>query len=160
MQSQSIKNRHLLIVYHSQSGNTHRLAEAAYEGAIDYAAANVTVRLTRAIDAGADDLLCCHGLLLGTPENFGYMSGVLKDFFDRTFYPVEGRIQALPYAMFISAGNDGTGAVRAIRRIANGYPFNEVQPPLICVGDVTSECLTQAGELGMAFAAALESGIF
>ena len=113
-----MSTRHLLIVYHTQSGNTGRLAEAAWRGATDDEVTDVEVRMVRASDAGPDDLLWTDALLLGTPENFGYMSGGMKDFLDRTFYPVEGKIQALPYAIFISAGNDGTGAIRAIHRIA------------------------------------------
>src|SRR5262249_4300612 len=152
--------RNLLIVYHSQSGRTERLARAALDGTRDPAVENVDVRFLRATDAGPDDLLWAHGLLLGTPENFGYMSGAMKDFFDRTFYPVEGRIQSLPYALFISAGNDGTGAVRAIRRIANGYPFKEVQEPIIVHGDPTDEAIEQCRELGLALAIGLEAGVF
>ena len=152
--------KHLLIVYHTQSGNTGRMAGAAFEGATDDMVENVEVRLIAAKDAGPDDLLWAHGLLIGTPENFGYMSGGMKDFLDRTFYPVEGKIQALPYAIFISAGNDGSGAVRAIHRIANGYPFNEVQEPLIAKGTLTDDHLERCRELGMTLAAGLEAGIF
>ncbi len=88
------------------------------------------------------------------------MSGAMKDFFDRTFYPVEGRILPLPCALFISAGNDGSGAVRAIRRIVGGYPFNEVQEPLIAQGEVRDEHLEKARELGMTLAAGLDAGIY
>ena len=116
--------------------------------------------MRRARDAGADDLLWADGLLLGTPENFGYMSGAMKDFLDRTFYPVEGKIQSLPYALFISAGNDGTGAVRAVRRIANGYPFTEVQAPLIAKGELTESHLATCRELGMTLAVGLDAGIY
>ncbi len=152
--------RNLLIVYHSQTGNTQTMAEAALAGARDQLIEDVEVRFLRASDAGPDDLLWAHGLLLGTPENFGYMSGALKDFFDRTFYPVEGRIQSLPYAVFISAGNDGSGAVRAIRRIANGYPLKEVQEPIIARGEITDDVVARCRELGMALAAGLEAGVF
>jgi multimeric flavodoxin WrbA len=152
--------RHLLIVYHTQSGNTGKLAFAAAEGARDPAVEAVEVRLLRAADAGPNDLLWAHGLLLGTPENFGYMSGGLKDFFDRTFYPVEGRLSPLPYAAFVSAGNDGTGAVRAIRRIVGGYPFVEVQPPVIVVGPPSDEDLARCRELGLALAAGLDVGMY
>ena len=105
-------SRNLLIVYHSQSGRTETMARAVLDGARDPQIESVDVRFLRAASAGPDDLLWAHGLLLGTPENFGYMSGAMKDFFDRTFYPVEGRIQSLPYAAFVSAGNDGTGTRR------------------------------------------------
>ena len=155
-----MSSRHLLIVYHTQSGNTARLADAALAGATDEEVGGVEVRMVRAADAGAEDLLWADALLLGTPENFGYMSGGMKDFLDRTFYPVEGKIQALPYAIFISAGNDGTGAVRAIHRIANGYPFNEVQEPIIAKGPPTEEHVARCRELGMALAIGLEAGIF
>ena len=88
------------------------------------------------------------------------MSGAMKDFLDRTFYPVEGKILSLPYAVFISAGNDGSGALRAIRRIANGYPFTEVQEPLITQGSLSDENLSRAEELGMTLAAGLDAGIY
>ena len=102
------ERKRLLIVYHTQSGNTGRLAESVFAGARRVAETETVIK--RAFDAGTDDLLACHGLLLGTPENFGYMSGALKDFFDRTYYPCEGRLTGLPYAVFVSAGNDGSGA--------------------------------------------------
>lgn len=152
--------KHLLIVYHTQTGNTGTLAEAALAGATDELIEAVEVRCLRAAEAGAQDLLWADGLLLGTPENFGYMSGGMKDFLDRTFYAVEGLILALPYAIFISAGNDGSGALRAIRRIANGYPFNEVQEPVIARGAVTEADRERCRELGMTLAAGLDAGIY
>lgn len=120
----------------------------------------VEVRFLLAHYAGVDDLLWAHAVVLGTPENFGYMSGAMKDFMDRTFYPVQGKIDGLPYAMFISAGNDGTGAVRAIRRIGNGYPLREVQEPIIVRGDPDAGALATCEELGMAMGAGLELGVF
>ena len=149
----------LLIVYHSQTGNTKALAEAARQGATDPLIEGVDVRLKTVADAGPEDLLAAQGLLLGTPENFGYMSGGMKDFLDRTFYPVEGKLRPLPYAVFISAGNDGEGALRAIRRIAGGYPFVEVQDPIIARGDVEPH-LPACRELGMTLAAGLEAGVY
>ena len=150
----------LLIVYHTQTGNTERMAQAALTGANHDLITHVEARLLRAKEAGPDDLLWADALLLGTPENFGYMSGGMKDFLDRTFYPVEGKILSLPYAIFISAGNDGTGAIRAIRRIANGYPFKEVQEPVLAQGELTDEHIAACEELGMTLAAGLEAGIF
>ena len=148
----------LLIVYHTQSGNTGRLAEAVRDGA--QAETGVETTLQRAFDTTIDDLLNCHGLLLGTPENFGFMSGALKDFFDRTYYPAEGRTLGLPYAVFISAGNDGSGAVRQIERIATGYGWKRVAEPLIVQREITAADLARAAELGAAMAAGLALGIF
>jgi multimeric flavodoxin WrbA len=152
--------KHLLIVFHSKTGNTRQLADAVIDGASSDDAGGVEVRVLRAADAGPEDLLWADGLLLGTPENFGYLSGALKDFLDRTFYEVEGKLTPLPYAMFVSAGNDGTGAVRAMERIANGYPFLAVQAPLIARGTPTPEDLDSCRELGQAMAMGLEMGIF
>jgi multimeric flavodoxin WrbA len=131
-----------------------------YAGATDPAVEAVDVRMKRAIDADARDLLWTNGIILGTPENFGYMSGAMKDFFDRTFYAVEGRIQPLPAAYFVKAGNDGSGALRAIRRIANGYPFHEVQEAVVVAGDATAEDHARCRELGLALAAGLDAGIY
>ena len=153
-------SRRLLIVYHTQTGNTKALADAAFLGATDPLVEGVTVRLKKARCADAEDLLWCDGLLLGTPENFGYMSGGMKDFLDRTFYPVEGKIQPLPYAIFVSAGNDGRGAVRAIRRIVGGFPFHEVQEPVIARGAIADQDRNACRELGMTLAAGLEAGIY
>ena len=150
--------KNLLIIYHSQSGNTHQLADQVLAGCRDEA--NVESRLLGAFDAGLKDLRWADGLLLGTPENFGTMSGALKDFFDRTYYPAEPYKLNLPYGIFISAGNDGTGAVRAMERIANGYPFLAVQAPLIARGTPTPEDLDSCRELGQAMAMGLEMGIF
>jgi multimeric flavodoxin WrbA len=152
--------KHLLIVYHTKTGNTGRLARAARDGASCSEVGDVAVRFLLARDAGARDLLWANGVLLGTPEYLGYMSGAMKDFLDRTFYEVEGKLQPLPCAIFISAGNDGSGALRALRRIINGYRFEEVQEPVIARGPVTEEHLERCRELGMALAVGLEAGIY
>ncbi|NNC54806.1 MAG: flavodoxin family protein [Pseudomonadales bacterium] len=148
----------LLIVYHSQSGNTRQLADAAVRGA--GLEAGVDVRLRCAFEAGLDDLLQADGVLFGTPENLGYMSGALKDFFDRTFYPAEPHQLSTPYALFISAGNDGSGAVREIDRILRGYPLRKVAEPLVVKGAIDAPALAEAEALGQAMAAALVMGAF
>ncbi len=152
--------KHLLIVYHSQTGHTESMARAVREGATSTDIEGVETRFLTAFEADSEDLLWADALLLGTPENFGYMSGALKDFLDRTFYPCEGKIENLPYAIFVSAGNDGSGAVSAIRRIAKGYPFREVHDPIIAKGDLTPDTLDSCEELGMTLAAGLELGVF
>jgi len=136
------------------------MAQAVRSGAQHPDISDVETRYLRAQQAGPEDLLWANGLLLGTPENFGYLSGAVKDFLDRTFYEVEGKLNPLPYAMFVSAGNDGSGAVRAMERIANGYPFVRVHEPLICKGEVNADALSRCEELGMTLAAGIEMGIF
>ena len=104
------EGKHLLIMYGGHTGGrTYRLVKAVQRGVLATEAA-IEVRALPALEAGVDDFLWAQGLLIGTPEHFGYMSGAVKDFMDRTFYPVEGRVDGLPYAVFISAGNDGTEA--------------------------------------------------
>lgn len=151
--------KHLLIVWHSQSGRTEALLRAVIEGVAEFSD-EIELRVLRAFDAGLDDLLWAHGLLIGTPENFGYLSGAVKDFLDRTYYPAEGRTIGLPWAMFVSAGNDGTGAVRALERIATGYQWNKVAEAVIVRGELDETGLARARELGQTLAAGLSVGIY
>ena len=150
----------ILIVFHSQSGNTRKMAEEVARGASSIQ--GVKVVLKRALETEAQDLIDCDALLLGSPEYFGYMAGALKDLFDRTYESLRGhpRIFRKPYAVFISAGNDGEGALRSIERICLGYQFRKVQPPLISRGSLTEEILARCRELGQAMAAGLNFGIF
>ncbi len=151
--------KRLLVVYHSKDGKTGRLAKALYKGATD-TELTIDCRFKTAVESDKDDLLWSDGIIFGTPENFGYMSGALKDFFDRTFYEVEGQLEGKPYCIFIGAGNDGTGALSSIRRICNGYKFREVLEPVIVVGELREEDIDRCQELGLAMAAGLEAGIF
>ncbi|MFT5392237.1 MAG: multimeric flavodoxin WrbA [Gammaproteobacteria bacterium] len=152
--------KHLLIVFHSMSGGTQAMVEAVLRGAQHPDISDVEVRVRRAFDAGSEDLVWADGLILGAPENFGYMAGAVKDFFDRTFYPMQGRLEGFPYAICIKAGNDGTGAVNAIRRIAKGFPWREVHEPVLCVGQISDDVLGKCEELGTAMAAGLELGMY
>ena len=152
--------KHLLIVYHSQTGNTRAMAEAVLRGARSEDIDGVETRMLRAGDAGPDDLLWSDAVILGTPENFGYMSGAMKDFLDRTYYPCEGKVESLPYTIFISADNDGSGALGSIQRIARGYPLRPVQEPIIARGETGDDVLAACEALGMAMAAGLEMGVF
>lgn len=151
--------KHLLIVYSTQTGRTRRLVEAARRGA-DELADEVEVRTLRAFDAGLDDLLWANGLIIASPENFGYLSGAVKDFLDRTYYPAEGRTVGLPYALLVSAGNDGSGAVRALERIATGYQWKRVAEPVICKGEIDDGGLATAREVGQTLAAGIAFGVF
>lgn len=148
----------ILIVYHSQTGKTQKMAQAVAEGAKSIE--GVEVILKKAADATVDDLLTADGLAIGTPENFGYMSGMVKDFFDRTYYSVHEKVFRKPFVVFISAGNDGTGALRAIERIALGYKFKTVFQPVIAKGEITKEILAQCVELGATIAGGCQMGIY
>lgn len=150
----------LLIVYHTQSGTTSRMADAVIRGASGDDVDNVDLRVKSALDAVADDLLWADGLILGTPENFGYMSGAMKYFLDRVYYPCENKVNGLPYALFIRAGNDGSGAISSLRRILTGLAVREVQDPVLIAGDFDETRLSECEELGLTMAAGLEAGIF
>jgi len=154
------ENRRLLIVYHSQSGSTERMADAVIDGARDESVEDVDVRVRTAIDAEPADLQWCDAFILGTPENFGYMSGAMKYFLDRAYYPCEGKINGKPFALFIRAGNDGTGALASLRRILNGLSVREVQEPVMIVGEFDESRLDECRELGLTLAAGLEAGVY
>ena len=119
--------KRLLVVYHTQTGHTEAMATAVVRGARHPEVHGVEVRSRRALAAGLADLLWADAVALGTPENFGQLSGGLKDFLDRTWYPAQGKIEGLPYAAFVSAGNDGRGALEGLRRIVREYPLREVR---------------------------------
>jgi len=148
----------ILIVYTSQTGHTGRMAAAVADGV--RAVEDAEVVLKRAPEADLSDLLAADGVAFGTPENFGTMAGLLKDFFDRTYAGAEGKMFRKPYALFVSAGNDGTGAVRAVERIALGFKFRKVYEAVICRGDVTEETLEKCRELGGVLAAGCAMGIY
>ena len=150
----------LLIVSHSPSDNAQALTDAVVKGATNPDIEQVQVRVMVPLQATADDVLWANGIILGTTENFGYMSGALKDFFERIYYPCLEKTEGLPYALFIKAGIDGTGARSSVERIVTGLKWKAVQEPLICQGKFTPDFLTAGEEFGMTVAAGLEAGIF
>jgi multimeric flavodoxin WrbA len=148
----------ILIIYSSQTGNTEKMAQAVAKGAKSIE--GVEVILKKAGDATLEDLLTADGLAVGTPENFGYMAGMIKDFFDRTFYSAGEKVFRKPFVVFISAGNDGTGALRAIERIALGFKFKTVYKPVIATGTITEAILQQCIELGGTIAGGCQMDIY
>ena len=150
----------ILLIYGGHvGGHTATLVQAVRAG-MELAEEAFECRALPALQAGAGDLLWAQGLLIGTPEHFGYMSGALKDFMDRTFYAVEGKVEGLPYALFVSAGNDGTGTVNSVERIALGYKWKGVAEPIIVRGEPTEGDLQRCRELGQSFVAGLALGVF
>lgn len=150
----------LLIVAHAPSPNTRVLLDAVMRGAQHEDIEGVEVRHVPPLQAGPEDVLQANGIILGTTENFGYMSGALKDFFDRSYYPCLEHTEALPYALYIRAGNDGAGTRNAVERICTGLRWKPIQEPLICRGPFHESFIPSCEELGMLMAAGLESGVF
>ena len=160
----------LLIVYHSHTGGTRQMAEAACAGAT--VEALVQTRLLHARDAGPSDVLAADGYLFATPENLAAISGLMKDFFDRCYYPALDRINGRAYASLVCAGSDGSNAARQLARIATGWRLKPVAEPLIvCTHAQTPEAimapkhiaradLDACRALGEAMAGGLALGIF
>ncbi len=160
----------LLIVYHSSTGGTRQMAEAAAEGA--RAEDGTETSLKTAAEAGPDDLLNADGYIFAAPENLAAIAGVMKDFFDRSYYPVLGKIEGRPYAQMVCAGSDGENAVKQTARIATGWRLKMVQAPfIICTHAQTTEQiladktipdtdLSTCRDLGSAMAAGLDMGVF
>lgn len=144
------------------------MAEAAYKAACQ----EVTTTLKTADKAGPEDLLTANGFIFCAPENLAAIAGAMKDFFDRCYYPVLGRIEGRPYAQMICAGSDGQNAARQTARIAQGWRLREVQPPLIICTHaqtpeeilaektISSEQLALCCDLGAAMGAGLSMGVF
>ena len=159
-----------LIVYHSMTGGTAQMVKAAATGAATES--SIQVRVLHAPDAGADDVLAADGYIFATPENLAAISGLMKDFFDRTYYQVIEQINGNPYAAMICAGSDGQNAARQIERIATGWRLKPIAPALIiCSHAQTKEeilrpkqiapaRLEECKNLGATMAAGLALGIF
>jgi flavorubredoxin len=159
----------LLIVFHSATGGTRQMAEAAARGA---AQAEIAVTLRHAPDAGPADVLAADGFIFASPENLAAISGLMKDFFDRTYYPALDRINGRPYAVLVCAGSDGRNAVRQIDRIATGWRLRAIaEPVIICTQAQTPQAilapkaiadadLRRCEELGAALATGLAIGVF
>jgi multimeric flavodoxin WrbA len=162
--------KELLIVFHSMTGGARQMAHAAAQGAANEP--DVTTRLLRASEAGAEDVLRADGYVFSTPENLAAMSGAMKDFFDRTYYAALDKIAGRPYAALICAGSDGQNAARQIARIALGWRLKPVAEALIvCTHAQTPEAilapkmlgtddLRRCEEAGAALAAGLALGIY
>jgi len=160
----------LLVVYHSMTGGTEQMAHALAAGAATED--NIRTRLLRASGAQAEDVLDADGYVFATPENLAAISGLMKDFFDRCYYPALDRINGRPYAALICAGSDGQNAARQIDRIATGWRLRKVAESLIvCTHAQTPEeilalktigeaDLERCRELGTALATGLVLGVF
>ncbi len=150
----------LLIVAHTPSANTQLLAEGAFHGATHSDFNSIEVNLTQPLKTTADDVLDSDAILLGTTENFGYMSGAMKDFFDRIYYPCLEHTEALPFSIYIRAGIDGSGTKQAMEKIITGLRWKPVHQTVILQGEYQESFLHDVEELGMTMAAGLDTGIF
>jgi len=152
--------KNLLIVANIPSENTERLAKAVTAGANHPDVDGVTTTLLAPLDATPSDVLRADGIIIGTTENFGYMSGLIKDFFERIYYPCLEQKQGLPYALYIRAGLDGTGTRIGVEKIITGLAWKAVNPPLLLHGEYKQSFETDCEELGQLVAAGLEAGVF
>ena len=159
----------LLIVFHSRTGGAQQMAEAAARGACT---GDVQVRLLHAADAAGDDLLQADACIFVMPENLAAMAGVMKDFFDRTYYAALDRITGRAYALLVCAGSDGTNAVRQAERICTGWRLRKAaesiivcthaQTPekILAPKTISVEDLRRCEETGAALATGLALGVF
>ena len=150
--------KRLLIVYHSQSGTMERLALRLAQGARHEQ--EVETIFKPAAEAEVEDLLGCRGIALCSPEYFGTMAGMIKDFFDRTYVAAQERTIGLPFVLLVCAGNDGRGALTQMERIIAGYKWRQALEHERIVGTPTEEDLQRIEEMGQALAAGLSMGIF
>lgn len=152
--------KELLIVAHCPSDNMRRLAAAALQGAQDPRIEGLSVRLAAPMAVDAEAVQKCAGMVLGTTENFGYMAGALKDFFERVYYPCLQTSRGLPYALWVRAGEDGRGAQASVERIIQGLGWRAIQAPLILRGAWRDEFAAQVQEQSLTVAAALAADLY
>lgn len=162
--------KQLLIIWHSMTGGSKALAEAALEGAVSES--EICTRILHADDACPEDMLVADGYIFAFPENLAAISGVMKAFFDRCYYPCLGQIEGRPYALLVCAGSDGSNAVRQAERIAKGWRLKKItESQITCTHAQTPEAilapkvietseLTRARDTGMALASGLALGVF
>ena len=153
-------SKQLLLVAHAPSPNTERLRDAIAAGVAAAESEEIELVVRSPFEAGPKEVMAARAVILFTTENLGYMSGALKDFFDRTYYPVLEEKQGLAYMLIIRAGHDGTGTRRGVETIITGLRWKAVQEPLICRGDYDEAFVGQCEEVGMLMAAGLDAGIF
>ncbi len=150
----------LLLVANCPSENTRKMWQAVYTGACHGDIEGVETRRCEPLEAGAEDVLWADGIILGTTENFGYMSGLIKDFLERIYYPCLEKTEGLPVAVYVKGGLDGQGAKTGVERILTGLKWKLVQPTLVFKGEYRDEFLDECEQLGTLMAAGLESRIF
>lgn len=152
-------SKKLLIICHTPSENTQRLANAILKGASS-PNFDVEVMCLTPFQTDHNNVLKADAIILSTTENFGYMSGALKDFFDRIYYPCLESTQGMPYSLVVRAGLDGTGTINAVEKIVSGLRWTTMQAPLLCKGNYSVKFEEQCEELGLTIAAGLDTGIF
>ncbi len=168
----SFSQKLLLIIWWSRTGASAALAQACFDSAKESASANLEVKLARADQPVLADLLRAQGLVFVCPENLGSMAGMMKEFFDTHYYQALGRLEGIPYQAIVSAGSDGSGAVRQMERIVTGWRLRRIAEALIvkvvaqdpeailAAKRLNSAQLGQAREIGAVFAVGLELGVF
>ena len=135
----------VLIIYHSQSGNTEKMAQAVYEGALS---AGATVSMKLVADANADDLLNCDVVIMGTANYFSYMAGMMKDFFDRNHFTLKGKVDGKPYATFGSHGNGGAVAIESLDKLCDNVGLKKAVETVAALREPSSEVLSECKGLG------------
>jgi multimeric flavodoxin WrbA len=150
----------LLVIANTPSPNTQRLADAVLKGASNSEIEGIKVHYIAPLDAKPEDVLEADGIILGTTENLAYLSGELKVFFDRCYYPLLDKTQGLPYCLYVRAGHDGTGARLATEKIITGLRWRAIKDATTLRGDFKESFVDECEELGLYMAAGLEAGIF
>jgi multimeric flavodoxin WrbA len=144
--------KRVLVIYHSLGGNTEAAAALVAAGA--ESVAGVTAVVKKAQEAGPDDLRRCDGYCFGTPDYFSYMAGMLKDFFDRTFYPTQGELDNRPCAIFVTHGGGGKAST-SVEQICRSFRLRRIGDTVLVQGRPSGTAEEELRSLGAAVAQAL-----
>ena len=152
-------DKKIVFVSHSPSKNTQILSNTVLD-VIKYNKLKLKVEIYSPLEITSNDVLKANGIIIGTIENFGYMAGATKDFFDRSYYPLLNKSEGLPIVIWVRAGHDGTGTVKQLTSIITGLKWRLVQEILVCKGEWNDSFVEECVELCLGFAIGIESNIF
>ena len=154
-----MKKKNILFIHHSPSENTKKLSRLV-ENKITNVTPNVNLTILNLIQANTFYFREIDGLIIGTTENFGYMSGLTKDFFDRCYDELKDKTEGLPIIYYVRAGLDGEGCKVGLNKILIGLRWKQVLPPLVLKGSWQKDYLKQLEKFVLTFASGIELGIY
>jgi NAD(P)H-dependent FMN reductase len=152
-------DKKIIFISHSPSKNTKTLSDIVFN-TVNSNDLNINIELFSPLEISSESIKKSDGVIIGTTENFGYMAGATKDFFDRCYNELLDNTQGLPVFYYIRAGLDGEGTVRAIDKILLGLKWRQVLKPIVLKGNWNNNFKDKIAEASLNFAIGIQEGIY